>query len=66
MVRHLALAKGVVQGGANVVDRHAQGVGAVAVDLELRLQAVELGVAGHVAKERVGAQLAPAACRPRR
>ena len=62
--RHLALAEGAVQARAHGVDRHAERVGAVAVDLQARLQALQLRVARHVAEERIGAQLLLQALRP--
>ncbi len=62
--RHLAVAKGAVQRGADIGYLHAGGIGAVAVDVDLRLQAVQLRIAGDVAKQRLGAHLALHLLRP--
>ena len=53
--RHLALTEGAEQRAANGIDRHAQGIGAVAVNFQRGLQALELRIAGHVAEHRVTA-----------
>ena len=50
---HLAFAKRAVQGVANRLHAHAQRVGAIAVDLQLRLQTAHLRIAGHVPENRV-------------
>ena len=53
----LALAKSVEQRGAYGLNRYPQRIGAVPVDLELRLQAAQLRIAGHIQKNGVSAQL---------
>ena len=51
--RDLALAESAVERGADVGDLHAQQVGLVAVDIEARLQAFQLRVAGDIAEHGV-------------
>ena len=60
----MPLAKGAVQGRADIGHLHAQQIGLVAVDPQGRLQALDLRIAGDVAERGIGAHASNKLFRP--
>ena len=55
--RHLTVTIGAVQGGANILNLYPGIVGAVAIDIDHRLQPIHLRIAGDIAEDRFGPHL---------